>query len=1091
MHTSQDLKSLISLLEDPVFRSIVTIQDSLIELNTQLTHHPSILPGDFDINISGQLELSVPTTPVQPLGPNMYQDLYQDNSEQEDQRVPVAPLLHSSSEDTSAQVTSPSLVSEVMGGMPPITTPTYAKEFKKVIEAAAKGRQIFTVQLYKPEGTSLGFSVVGLRSKDKNEVGIFLQEIQPNGIAGCDGRLLEGDQILAIDGQPLDSNVSHEQAISILQKARGLVELVVARSAQDVGSSLPTDELSGGSSSTAAAGAASSIVGGGGGAVAGNNQTSSDKDQSVSASSTVVTPGPTPKSSQPASTTSAATPTPTNTPTPTPTSTPVPGGLVIERSPSAVSDASKSGSDMVLNTEWAQVEVINLINDGSGLGFGIIGGRSTGVVVKTILPGGVADRDNRLQSGDHILQIGDVNLRGMGSEQVAAVLRQSGTHVRLVVARPVEPTSPDYQALGSHAPIVPTKILGDPDELDRHLVHSVPESYNMRHVQRGDSSYDNGYMYSQESDIEMHTRPGLIMDVVRNPMPIGAMPVIPAVPLPVQLQDLPVLTMEPLDINSLPEMERFEVDLTKDAYGLGITIAGYVCEKEELSGIFVKSISEGSAADLSNKIQINDRIVEVDGHSLQGYTNHEAVEVLRRTGQTVTLCLERYLRGPKFEQLQQAIAASELRLPQPSSPSITSLPSFPMSADGETTTEIEPEGESHTTVDSAILQEGERLRTSDEQDEATNVEALLSDPSSELTPQIRAAIKAKWQKIVGPETEIVVAQLKKFAEGSGLGISLEGTVDVENGQEVRPHHYIRSILPEGPVGQNGTLRSGDELLEVNGYRLLGINHMEVVSVLKELPIHVRMVCGRNIASQDPLCPIDTAQHQAAFQTRSILGGSLQNLLPTMDRLVKAKSDGSLASTTTTATVTDASLNKMKSRSLEPLTGLAMWSSEPQIIELVKGERGLGFSILDYQDPMNPNETVIVIRSLVPGGVAQVDGQLIPGDRLLFVNDIGLENATLDQAVQALKGAPKGTVRIGVAKPLPIPDSIVQVSDQDDRTEATRDRDTEAATASSIMDSHKQRREYFRERKINVTEPPHMDLIEGLKQMHNLVKSESF
>ncbi|XP_035738823.1 uncharacterized protein LOC118448950 isoform X2 [Vespa mandarinia] len=201
--------------------------------------------------------------------------------------------------------------------------------------------------------------------------------------------------------------------------------------------------------------------------------------------------------------------------------------------------------------------------------------------------------------------------------------------------------------------------------------------------------------------------------------------------------------------------------------------------------------------------------------------------------------------------------------------------------------------------------------------------------------------------------------------------------------------------------------------------------MEVVSVLKELPIHVRMVCGRNVASQDPLCPIDTAQHQAAFQTRSILGGSLQNLLPTMDRLVKAKSDGSLASTTTTATVTDASLNKMKSRSLEPLTGLAMWSSEPQIIELVKGERGLGFSILDYQDPMNPNETVIVIRSLVPGGVAQVDGQLIPGDRLLFVNDIALENATLDQAVQALKGAPKGTVRIGVAKPLPIPDSIVQ------------------------------------------------------------------
>jgi hypothetical protein len=59
-----------------------------------------------------------------------------------------------------------------------------------------------------------------------------------------------------------------------------------------------------------------------------------------------------------------------------------------------------------------------------------------------------------------------------------------------------------------------------------------------------------------------------------------------------------------------------------------------------------------------------------------------------------------------------------------------------------------------------------------------------------------------------------VAQLCKFGEGGGLGISLEGTVDVEDGQEVRPHHYIRSILPEGPVGSNGCLHSGDELLEV-------------------------------------------------------------------------------------------------------------------------------------------------------------------------------------------------------------------------------------------------------------------------------------
>jgi multiple PDZ domain protein len=70
---------------------------------------------------------------------------------------------------------------------------------------------------------------------------------------------------------------------------------------------------------------------------------------------------------------------------------------------------------MVLSSEWSQVEVIDLIHDGSslgGLGFILVGGRSTGVVIKALIPGGIADRDGRLQCGDHVLQIGDVNLRG-------------------------------------------------------------------------------------------------------------------------------------------------------------------------------------------------------------------------------------------------------------------------------------------------------------------------------------------------------------------------------------------------------------------------------------------------------------------------------------------------------------------------------------------------------------------------------------------------------------------------------------------------------------------------------------------------------
>lgn len=99
--------------------------------------------------------------------------------------------------------------------------------------------------------------------------------------------------------------------------------------------------------------------------------------------------------------------------------------------------------------------------------------------------------------------------------------------------------------------------------------------------------------------------------------------------------------------------------------------------------------------------------------------------------------------------------------------------------------------------------------------------------------------------------------------------------------------------------------------------------------------------------------------------------------------------------------------------------------------------------------MDANDTLIVIRSLVPGGVAQLDGRLIPGDRLLFVNDINLENSSLDQAVQALKGAPKGVVRIGVAKPLPMADASLLSNQAGDNNSSIGATDVKVSSAGRM------------------------------------------
>ncbi len=58
-----DLHTLISVLESPVFQSILNIKDSLRELKRQVQLHPSILPADFDITPGGELVLSLPSSP--------------------------------------------------------------------------------------------------------------------------------------------------------------------------------------------------------------------------------------------------------------------------------------------------------------------------------------------------------------------------------------------------------------------------------------------------------------------------------------------------------------------------------------------------------------------------------------------------------------------------------------------------------------------------------------------------------------------------------------------------------------------------------------------------------------------------------------------------------------------------------------------------------------------------------------------------------------------------------------------------------------------------------------------------------------------
>jgi len=112
--------------------------------------------------------------------------------------------------------------------------------------------------------------------------------------------------------------------------------------------------------------------------------------------------------------------------------------------------------------------------------------------------------------------------------------------------------------------------------------------------------------------------------------------------------------------------------------------------------------------------------------------------------------------------------------------------------------------------------------------------------------------------------------------------------------------------------------------QVNDCHVCGLPRAEVQTALRDLPAQVHVVCARRkfTPSDDKMSPSSSTR-----------------------RLVKAKSEQSLASTSESA-----SLSRNRSKSLQPLTKVDHWSSEPVEVQLIKGDEGLGFGILD--DPVS-------------------------------------------------------------------------------------------------------------------------------------------
>ena len=95
------------------------------------------------------------------------------------------------------------------------------------------------------------------------------------------------------------------------------------------------------------------------------------------------------------------------------------------------------------------------------------------------------------------------------------------------------------------------------------------------------------------------------------------------------------------------ERQLCQIVLKKEArFGFGITIVGGESTDKLDLGIFVKVVTPGGPAHRDGRIRSGDRLIAINDQSLEGVQHHEAVAMIRHSGDTVRLLVSQ-VRVPK------------------------------------------------------------------------------------------------------------------------------------------------------------------------------------------------------------------------------------------------------------------------------------------------------------------------------------------------------------------------------------------------------------------------------------------------------------
>ncbi|XP_071336822.1 tyrosine-protein phosphatase non-receptor type 13 isoform X2 [Trachinotus anak] len=388
-----------------------------------------------------------------------------------------------------------------------------------------------------------------------------------------------------------------------------------------------------------------------------------------------------------------------------------------------------------------------------GFGFVIVGEDNTGkldlgIFIASIVPDGPADRDGRIKPGGRLISLNKTSLEGVTFSDAAAILQSSPEEVELIVSQPKQSLKDSKSSLSqSTLGLALERSFGSQTTLSgaeyRPAVEELEEAITLSN------------MATPKMSRRLH-------------IPV------------VRIHDAQDVCSRSPSILSLKTGERFIVELKKSSGSLGMSVAGGINTNVRYGGVYIKTLVPGGAAEQDGRIQIGDRLLEVDGSNLRSVTHQQAVECLKKTGEVVNLLLER-----------EPTVILEARPDSPCPPL------------------------AHST-------------------------SYSQPPRTEVSMETTLSGRAKDYSFVTDENTHEVV-LKKSLSGLGFSFYIS---QLHSGPDRGSLVRIKRLFPGQPAQESGLLREGDVILSVNKEPVKDLSYQRVLFLLRGAPSEVHLLICR-------------------------------------------------------------------------------------------------------------------------------------------------------------------------------------------------------------------------------------------------------